>query len=302
MITAPFPYWGGKRLFYKFIRSEFLKSGRKNYVDPFGGSCVAPVNLKAEFPDRGYFVQYLDGALRDLMALEPKRLEELYRGLAVKIFGNDEVSAREVYENKERWEACKKRAYGLMGRLTCSCCGQTIKGKAIPQLSKDEMTVSKLFQCGGWQSKNDNNSLANSCYSPQKAERLADYFTRLRDLAPTFEAFDETRVWEEAFILIDPPYVQSTDAEGGGIKGTKYGAQATEGYKWGAVENLKLVEYIKANVANGNTLMVFGAKDNHLQKELIRQSVATEADFLYTTTRKSILGKSRERTEWVLIL
>lgn len=297
-IKKPFGYMGSKGRFYKEIKEIFEENRREKFVDLFAGAMEVPLNLKEDFKEIEVLANVKDFSLESLIKLNREnKVIELYKNVLNKIFKDEGIeNARLIYKNDpEKFKRISKN-FSEIWFETCPCClrkiNKTSKEKIFSE--EEEAVISLFFGFAGL-----NKSLNSSFYSKPKEITLENYLKKLETIKITTSKFNKNWIFQNAFILLDPPYIQKTkmDAEKGFI-GYDYAKKV--GLNWTIEDDKELISFIKKNLDNNNVFLVFGSLGNNLEK-LIKEEFE-QAKFIIKEYKKSMFGKTSERAEWFCII
>lgn len=287
----PFGYLGSKRRYWeKFIEPEFLKSGKKRYVDPFAGSLVIPLTIKKHYKDVYTDINVFDMSIETM--LKSDMLDE-YLAFIAYMFNNGvkEEPSRLLHKNDETaWIKAKATFFKWKGGKVCEHCGHIINKK---EMSKKQRAIAPFITFGI-----TGESLGGSYYSEIKLKKIYEFekFISYIDFISYKSIKDWFKPVENSFVFLDPPYIQSIKIDQGEMIGSSYAA-ASEGYS--NKEDRMLIEWIKEN-RETNTFYLCGSIGNNLYK-LLNENFK-DIEFKEIRDTKTIYGKKSEVAEYHAIL
>ena len=287
---------GSKGRFYKLILEEVKRSKAEKYVDLFAGSLEVAININKDL-GLPVLANVKDEQIESFIKLSQEgKLIAVYEKITKQIFQNESKAA-----SKKIYEADKEKGNRLKGNFSsiwnevCPYCKSKVKNKESCNFTEDEQNIAKtMFGFGG----RGTSSLSANFYSSDKANNLKQFSEALKNIEITTELFNENWKFENSFIILDPPYISKTKFQDDKFLGYDC-CQQNGGVTWKLSDDEKLVQFIIDNLET-NTIMVFGARGNNLEKLIIDR--IPQAEITYRQYKSSTFGKVGLREEWHAII
>ena len=295
-IKKPFGYMGSKGRFYKEIKEIFEENKREKFIDLFAGAMEVPLNIREDFKIE-VLANVKDFSLEALIKLNKEnKVMELYKNILNKIFKNEELeNARLIHDNNpEKFKRISKNFYEIWFEI-CPCCLRKMKKTSEKKIftEEEEAVISLFFGFAGL-----NKHLNSAFYSKVKETNIEKYLKKLETIKITLDKFDKNWRFQDAFIFLDPPYIQKTKTNEKGFIGFDYVKKV--GYNWTTKDDKELISFIKNNLNNNNVFLVFGSIGNNLENCIKKEF--KQAKFIIKEYKKSMFGKISERAEWFCII
>lgn len=295
MIKAPFNYMGSKARHWKFIKEVFETHKKETFVDPFAGSFTTPLSIKEAFPEVTVLANVKDEPIESMLSFSHNELKEKYLELLDIMTEGGRISIKEARNNKESFNKLRNN-YNAIFNYCCECCGHKLKKKEADRLT--HTTAQTLCDINP-NNTLDCHSLGYSAFNQDKLDTLEKWFTYLSQIEVTKNYFNDTLVYNNYFIHLDPPYIETVKAKNKGFVGFNYSNLGDGGVAWTYEDNEKLVNFISHNLNKNNAILLWGSKGNHLES-LVRKYL--DGEYYEFSRRQNIMGSSKEVSEYAFLI
>ena len=294
-IQAPFAYFGNKYRYFDFIKQCFEENKKDNFVDLFAGSVSIPINIKENFQDVEVYANVKDRNVETFIAMGSEKAIAVYKEILAIITENGKLSLAEAKKDKAYFAKLKNN-YNAIFTNVCPYC-QRPKSKEKKMVDNEIHTVASLLFDMNHDSISHN--LSYRGLSTTKDDKIRRYYQALEKICITHNWFDENLVFENSFIHLDPPYIETTKSQKNKIIGLQYSALGNGGTEWSRDDNERLVAFVEKNLGKNNTFLLWGTAGNHLES-LIQEKL--DGSFTHFTKKANIFGHINERTEYAFLI
>lgn len=294
MIKAPFNYTGSKARHWPFIKDVF-ESKKNNFIDLFAGSLTTPLSIKEAFPEVKVLANVKDETIECFLSYSLAEIKDKYIELLNLMTEDGKISLEGVRKDKDLFNTLRKN-YKRIFKEVCHCCGHELKKKEVDELT--HITAACLCDIKPNKDKHEH-SLGYNAFNKDKIETLEKYFNYLGQIEVTTNYFDDTQVYHDSFIHLDPPYIETVKAKNRSFTGFNYSNLGDGGTAWNYDDNERLIKFITNNLGKNNAILLWGSQGNHLES-LLREYL--DGEYFEFKRRQNVLGHTRDVIEYAFLL